>query len=74
MNILEERTNLIYITTAILENGGRYRVFAYNSGTVIDTGTQFDTDVCSVVFDQCNLFQVLCHSLPRWRPFQDGAR
>jgi hypothetical protein len=26
-NILEERTNLIYITTAIFENGDRYRFF-----------------------------------------------
>jgi hypothetical protein len=37
-NILEERTNLIYITTAILENGDRYRFIAYNSGILIHRG------------------------------------
>jgi hypothetical protein len=76
LNILEERTNLIYITTAILKNGGRYRVFAYNSETVIDTGTKFDTDVCSVVLDQWNLFHVAMPfpskmaAVPRWRPLR----
>jgi hypothetical protein len=60
-----ERTNLIYITTAILENGGRYRFFAYNSGTVIDTGMKFGTDVCRVV-------QLIssCYAIR----FQDGGR
>jgi hypothetical protein len=46
-NTLEEPTYLIYNTTAILENGGRYRFCAYNSRTVIDTGLKFYTDVCS---------------------------
>jgi hypothetical protein len=32
-----------------LKNGARYRFFAYNSGTVIDTGMKFDTDVRRVV-------------------------
>jgi hypothetical protein len=36
-NNLEERTNLIYIATTILENGDRYWFFTYNYGTLIDT-------------------------------------
>jgi hypothetical protein len=85
--ILEEGTNLIYITNAILENCGRYMFFSYNSGTVIDTDMKLDTDVCrSVIFPplfppNCTelkfsavYFKSLCRSLPRWRLLQDVGR
>jgi hypothetical protein len=55
-----------------LENGGRYRVFAYNCGTVMDKGVKFDTDACRVVLDQRNLFKVAMPfpskmaAVPRW--------
>jgi hypothetical protein len=63
-NLIEERTILIYSTTAILKNGGHYRFRAHNSETVVDTGMKFDTDVYKVVSGQSNVFKSPCRFLP----------